>query len=390
MKFHSGERMIRDTYAEISLKTLKQNFQILKKHSAGKSKQTVKICSIVKADAYGHGMNAMAEFLADIGTDYLGTADYDESIILSDHLKRHSKKKVPVICLGLLTEKKFFGDVVSRNVEISLAEVKTARELDRFARSQNKKVTVQIQVDSGINRTGFLMKDAYRAVEEISKLKNLKIKGIYSHFATSEISKDAYAAKQLKNFAELLKDLEANVTKFELRHISNTGGILNYQDRYDGYFNMIRPGVSLYGYYPDRRELVRDIGLMPVMTLRSKIKYIKTLDKGNSISYGRRYFTKKKTMIASLPVGYGDGYRRHLSNKAKVLIKGKLYPVVGTVCMDWIMVDIGMNSGIKVGNEAEIFGKNYPADNLSELMGTIPYEITCGITGRVQRIYTYK
>jgi alanine racemase len=380
---------INDTYAEISLKVLKKNFELIKKHAnrSSNSKDEVKICSIVKANAYGHGMNQVGKALAESGTDYLGTADYPESIILYDHLKKFSKKKIPVLCLGVLTDSKYFHEIFLRNIDVTIDDIKTATLLNNFAKSTNKKINVQVQVDSGINRTGFLIGDSYSAVEKIKSMSNLKIKGIYSHFATSELPEDFYALKQLGEFKSVVKELEQNVTKFELKHISNSGGILNYNDNF---FNMVRPGISLYGYYPDRKKVVREIGIKPVMTLKSKVGFIKKLNKSQSISYGRKYFTKSRTEIASIPVGYGDGYSRLLTNKAKVFINGKLYRTVGTVCMDWIMVDLGMNSNVKVNDEVILFGKEYTADNLSEIIGTIPYEIVCNVSSRVQRIYTEK
>lgn len=179
---------------------------------------------------------------------------------------------------------------------------------------------MQIQVDSGINRIGILLKDAYESVQKINSLSNINISGIYSHFATSEIPDHPYALKQLINFKSLVKELEQNIMKFDLKHISNSGGILNYNDPF---FNMVRPGISLYGYYPDRNKVVKDIGIKPVMTLKSKVKFIKELDKSQSISYGRKYFTKSKTKIASVPIGYGDGYSRLLTNKSSIVIKRK-------------------------------------------------------------------
>ncbi|MEP7145665.1 MAG: alanine racemase [bacterium] len=385
MNYKGDETIINDTYAEINLTILKKNFETVKKYSNKDPLNPVKICSIIKADGYGHGMKEIGRFLAENGTDYLGTADYSESIKLSDHLKKNSLQKVPILCLGLLTEKKFLGEIITRKIEVSIADIKSAAMLNGFAKANNKKVNVQLQIDSGINRTGFSINDAYGAVQKLKQFSSFNIKGIYSHFATSEIDKNNYSLKQIKEFKSLIKELELNSMKFRLKHISNTGGILNYND---SFFNMVRPGISLYGYYPDHRQLIKDIGIKPVMTLRSKVKFIKTLNKGQSISYGRNYFTKTKTRIASLPVGYGDGYPRLLSNRSSVYIKGKQYPVVGTVCMDWIMVNIGNNSSIKVNDDVELFGRNYPADNLSDIIGTIPYEITCNISKRVKRIYT--
>ncbi|MEO8211069.1 MAG: alanine racemase [bacterium] len=386
MNFHPRKRKINDTYAEINLKALKKNFDTIKRHANSGKNNDVKICAIVKANAYGHGMKEVGKALSEYGADYLGTADYSESIILNDHLKKYSKKNIPVLCLGNLTgSEKFLDDIISRNITITIADVTGAKALNRYAKSRNKKFNAQIQVDSGINRIGILLKDAYESVQTINSLGNLNIRGIYSHFATSEIPDHPYAMKQLSNFKSLVKELEQNVTKFELKHICNTGGILNYNDPF---FNMVRPGISLYGYYPDRKKVVKDIGIKPVMTLKSKVKFIKELEKSQSISYGRKYFTKKRTRIASVSIGYGDGYSRLLTNKSGVFIRGKLYKTVGTVCMDWIMAEIGNNSNININDEVILFGKEYPADNLSDLIGTIPYEITCNISSRVQRIYT--
>jgi len=386
MNLYSRKRKINDTYAEINLKILKKNFDLVKKYASVGAKNNVKICAIVKANAYGHGMNEVGKALSNYGTDYLGTADYSESIILSDHLKKFSKKKIPILCLGSLTEKeKLFEDIISRNIIVTIADVNIAKMLNRHAKSKNKRLNVQIQIDSGINRIGILLKDAYESVQKVNSLSNLNIQGIYSHFATSEIPEHPYAFKQLNHFKALVKELEQNVMTFELKHICNTGGILNYNDPF---FNMVRPGISLYGYYPDRKKVVKDIGIKPVMTLKSKVKLIKELDKSQSISYGRKYFTKKKTKIASVCIGYGDGYSRLLTNKSSVVINGEQYRTAGSVCMDWIMVELGNNSKVKINEEVIIFGKEYTADNLSDLIGTIPYEITCNISSRVQRIYT--
>ena len=376
-----------DTYAEINLNTLRKNFKAVKDFANRNLSGKIKICSIVKANAYGHGMNETGKVLSEYGTDYLGTADYFESIQLSDHIKKYSGKDTPVLCLGLLTDDTLFREIVSRNIDITIADIKIASQLNDFAKSKNKILNIQIQVDSGINRVGFNQHDVYEAVKKLMQMKNIKLKGIYSHFATSEINKDPYSLKQLMEFKTLVQELESNLLKFELKHISNTGGILNYRDPF---FNMIRPGISLYGYYPDRSKVVKDIGIKPVMSLKTKVKFIKTLKKKQSISYGRKYFTRSETKIASLPVGYGDGYSRQLSNKAKVFIKGKYYNIAGTVCMDWVMVDIGIDSKLKVNDEVIMFGKEYPAYNLSDIMKTIPYEVTCNISQRVKRIYTEK
>lgn len=384
MKFSSDGKRINDTFAEINLSELKKNYNIIKKRACKRNKNGVKICSIVKANAYGHGMNETAKALAGYGTEYLGTADYSESLNLRNYLKNFSVN-IPILCLGLLTEnRKFFDDIAEGNIDVTIADYKTAFYLNSFAKSRNKKINIQLQIDSGINRIGFGFKDGYEAIKKIAGLENLKIKGIYSHYATSETPRNSYALRQLNDFKSFVREVENNLIKIELKHISNSGGILNYNDPF---FNMARPGISLYGYYPDRKKSADDIGLTPVMTFKSKVSFIKDLDKNQSISYGRKYFTKRRTKIASIPAGYGDGYPRLLTNKSKVQINGKFYKTVGTVCMDWIMADIGNNSGVNINDEVILFGKDYPADRLSDITGTIPYEITCNISSRVQRVY---
>ncbi len=384
MNFSSDEKRINDTFAEINLGELKKNYNIIKKRACKGNKNGVKICSIVKANAYGHGMNETAKALAGYGTEYLGTADYSESMILRKYLNNFSVN-IPILCLGLLTEnRKYFNDIAEGNIDVTIADYKIAFYLNNFAKSRNKKINIQLQIDSGINRIGFGFKDGYEAIKKLAGLENLKIKGIYSHYATSETPRNSYALRQLNDFKSFVREVENNLIKIELKHISNSGGILNYNDPF---FNMARPGISLYGYYPDRKKSSEDIGLTPVMTFKSKVSFIKDLDKNQSISYGRKYFTKRRTKIASIPAGYGDGYPRLLTNKSKVQINGKFYKTVGTVCMDWIMADIGNSSDVNINDEVILFGKDYPADRLSDITGTIPYEITCNISSRVQRVY---
>jgi alanine racemase len=386
---------VNDTYAEINLGVLKSNFLTIKrqvnKNSNKNSKEKVKICSIVKANAYGHGMNETGKALSEYGTDFLGTADYSESVILSKYLRKFSLK-TPVLCLGTLTENgRFFDEIISQKIEVSIDNLTTAGYLNNYAKSRNKKVNVHLQIDSGINRIGFKIKEAFEAFKKIDEMKNLNIRGVFSHYATSDLPSNSYALRQLNEFKNVIKEIEHSVKKIELKHISNSGGILNYPD---DFFNMVRPGLTLYGYYPDIKKtspkVKNDFEINPVMTLKSKVSFIKSLDKDQSVSYGRKYYTKSRTKIASVPVGYGDGYPRLLTNKSKVLINGKLYRTVGTVCMDWIMVDIGKKSDVKINDEVILFGKEYPAEKLSEITGTIPYEITCNISSRVQRVYVNK
>ena len=379
------KKIINDTYAEINKSILRKNFDIIKKYSERNSGKGKKICSIVKANAYGHGMNEIAKTLLEYGTDYLGTANYSESIELHDYLKKSGKKNFSLLCLGILTEKrKYFEEIVKRKIEVTVSDVKVAGYLNDFAKSRNKVINIQIKTDTGMNRIGFPADQAYEAVRKLKTFRNLNISGIFSHFAESENTDSGFSLKQITKFKQLIREAEQNLIKFKLKHICNTAGILNYNDPE---FNMVRPGISLYGYYPDRKWLKTDIGLKPVMTLKSKVSQLKTVKKNESVSYGRKYFTVKKTRIASVPIGYGDGYPRLLSGKSKILINKKFYGISGTICMDWILSDVGLKSNVSVNDEVILFGRDLMADELGKLCGMIPYEILCGVSSRVQRVY---
>ena len=374
-----------DTYAEVNLRKLRDNFKIIRKASnKNNPDKNTKICAVVKANAYGHGMCRIAEELIDSGTDYLGTAFITEAVELSDYF-RMKMKEPKILCLGTLTEDvDHFKDVLEHGFEVTLSDVKTARSLNKYAASNNRSVDVHVKFDTGMNRTGFLPKNIYEAVSSLKKLKNLNLKGIYSHYSTSETPGNAFSKEQFKKFKEAVSEIESNLVKFELKHIENSGGILNFRDNF---CNMARPGIMLYGYYPDREKLKEDIGVQPVMRMISKVSLIKEVPKGESVSYGRKYFTKRKTRIASIPIGYGDGYPRALTNRSSVYIKGKLYPSVGTVCMDWIMADVGVKDYLTQNEKVIIFGPEYSADELAKLIDTIPYEIITNVSDRVQRIY---
>jgi len=377
--------LINDSIAEIDLKALRNNFKIVKKLlNKGKSSNNKFISAVVKADAYGHGMLQCGKELVLAGADFLGTADYSESIKLAQYLKQQ-KIKTPVFCMGTLpASKRDIQLITKENFHFTIVDLEDAKKLNSAAASINKKLNVQIQVDTGMNRVGFPMENAYEALIQIKKLKNLNPFGIYSHFATSEVPQENFAKKQINFFKDFLKEVEANLFEIKYKHISNTGGLFNYND---DYFNLVRPGISLYGYYPDEKFYDKKIGLTPVMNFKSRIRFIKKVPKGRSISYGRRFFTDKDTYIASIPIGYGDGYPRSLTNKGSVLVNGKKYKISGTVCMDWIMIDLGLKPKVKINDEVILFGPKFPVYKLADEAGTIPYEITSNITQRIPRIY---
>jgi alanine racemase len=213
---------------------------------------------------------------------------------------------------------------------------------------------------------------------------------VYSHFATADEPDITYARVQLERFKTVLAQLQTKRIDIPLKHIANSGAIVALPE---SHFNVVRPGIMLYGYMP-RNGMAVSPALQPVMSLVSKISFIKRVDAHTSISYNRRHFTKERTRIATIPIGYGDGYSRVLTNKADVLIKGKRYPVVGTICMDHVMVDVGMEDAIEVGDDVTLFGVDgkevLTAWEIAEKLGTIPYEVTCNVNTRVQRFMEHR
>jgi alanine racemase len=375
------------TRAEISYKKLESNFNRIKKHLADcNGRKKVKICGVVKANAYGHGIREISEKLISLGADYLGVANYDEAIKL-----RATIPDANILVFGTLIHSKlkpaaYVSKLQKNNLIATVASLDTAKFLDYYSKSLGKKFKVHIKVDTGMKRIGFDVKRAYKNIEQIFGFKNLEIEGIFTHFATAE-SDRAFAKVQLHKFNDLLHSLKKSGMEFPVVHAANSAAILDLKE---SHFDMVRPGLILYGYYPSE-EIKTKIDIAPILNFKSKVTYIKRVDANTGISYGRKYFTDKKTFIGSIPVGYGDGYWRLLSNSGKVSINGKLYPITGTITMDWLMVNLGVKSTVRVGDDVLLIGKEngsgVGADRIAKLVRTIPYEICTAIADRVQRIY---
>jgi alanine racemase len=277
--------------------------------------------------------------------------------------------------------------LLNHNLIATVASLETARFLDYYSSRISKKFKVHIKVDTGMKRIGFDVKRAFKNISQVFEYKNLDIEGIYTHFATAEYGDKTFAKLQLHKFQELLHELKKAGMEFPIVHAANSGAILDLKE---SYFDMVRPGMILYGYYPSD-EVKNKISLKPIMNLKSKVTYIKRVDANTSISYGRKFFTDKKSFIGSIPVGYGDGYWRALSSKGKVAINGNYYPISGTITMDWIMINLGVKSSVRVGDDVLLIGSEngtyLGADKISAMVKTIPYEICCAVADRVQRIY---
>jgi len=366
-------RFYRPTWAEINLDNLSYNFGQIKKMVSPKTK----IMVTVKADAYGHGLVPVSKRLIAQGVDFLGVASIDEGIKL-----RQAGIKLPILILGLIL-KKNIEPLFKYGLTATICEEELALVLNNKARSQGRPIKVHIKVDTGMGRIGVLHQDAEKLIKKIHRLKFINIEGVFTHLAFADLNKD-FTLHQISLFEDLICRLDKSGINIPLIHAANSMGIIDYKS---SHFNMVRPGLVIYGLYP--RENLR-IKLKPVLSLKTKVIFVKRLPAGSGVSYARTYITKKATQIATLPIGYGDGYPRNLSNKAPVLIGGRRFKIAGRICMDQIMVDVG-NFRVKIGDEVVLIGSQgrnkITAEELADLSGTIPYEIVCGLGSRIPRIY---
>jgi len=371
---------MRPTYAEIDLGAIHYNLQQVRKKVGARPR----IMAVVKANAYGHGMIPVAKsVLQGKLASYLGVAIVEEGITL-----RSNGITAPVLVLTAPPEPQL-ELFIGHRLGATLCSISIARKLDSLAAVAGKKAVVHVKVDTGMGRIGIPPKDTLAFINEVRSLRHIEVEGIFTHFATSDGKDLTFARKQLSDFTSLLRGLDAAGIHIPIKHCANSGAVLQLNE---SYLDMVRPGIVLYGYYPSR-ETRKSIALKPAMSIRSRIEFMKTVEKGTSVSYGRRYYTPSKTNIASVSIGYADGISRRLTNKAKVLVNGKKYPVVGTICMDQLMIDLGRRSECKVGDRVTLLGKDGGEEiscwKISETLGTIPYEIFCAVSERVPRSYIY-
>lgn len=366
----------RATFAEIDLKAIAHNLNEIRKKAS-----PAKIIAVVKTDAYGHGVKEIAELVVRQGVDYLGVALVEEGIELRNH-----GATIPILVFGGFFENQI-ELFLQHDLELTLFDENLVSALSRKALSKGKQAKVQIKVDTGMGRVGIDWREAVDFICKIKEFVNLKIVGIYTHFAASDARDKSYAHLQVRRFRKVLAQLDESGVNIPLKHAANSGAIL---DLPDSLLDMVRPGVSLYGYFPSQ-ETTESIELKPAMSLKSHVLAVQKMEEESSISYSMTYKTDRKTKIAIVPIGYGDGYNRLFSNRGEVLIGGKRYPVVGRVCMDQIMIDVGAQSNIAVGDEVVLLGKQGNEEisiyEWCEKLDTIPYEITCAISKRVPRIY---
>jgi len=369
----------RPTFCLIDLDALRWNFrQARKKVAPG-----VKILSVVKANAYGHGAPEVARLLAQEGSDAFGVATVEEGAEL-----RKTGISSPVVILpGVYPEQ--LEEIRENRLTPAICEPMMLRELENTVRKRGVSLSFHLKVDTGMGRIGFPASEIDSWLPELQNLKALRFEGLFSHFSQAENVEGNYTLKQLEIFHRVVERVRGAGHRPSLIHLANSASVITLPD---AHFSLVRPGLMLYGVYPGP-EMIHQISLKPVLSWKTRIFQLKKLPKGSSVSYGRTFVTKRESLIATLPVGYADGYPRLLSNCGAVLVGGKRAPIVGRVCMDLTMVDVTDIEKIKQGDEVVLLGKqereSISADEMAGWAETISYEIFTSISARVPRIYQH-
>ena len=365
-------------WAEVDLGRLKENLRAIRSRLAGRN---VEILAIVKADAYGHGMKQVALTLRGQGVNFFGVANIDEAVEL-----RRACPKEKILVLGC-----FHQDEVplylKYRVRPTLSSLEDASLLEKGPGFPREGFPVHVKVDTGMGRLGVWHEEAESFFSELAKRKRLSVEGIYTHFANADRSDKTLTERQIKTFNDVVK--KANRLGFRPRylHAANSLGLLRFKK---AHLNLVRPGIVLYGMDGAGRGSLPS-GIHPILSLKTRISFLKNVEEGRALSYGSTYISPGKSVIATLPVGYSHGYRVGFSNKAFVFVRDVRCPVVGRVTMDHTLVDVGKVPGARRWDEVILIGQNgkagIRAETLAEILGTVPYEITCAIHGRIPRVY---
>lgn len=366
------------TWCDISLDNLEFNIKQVKKHV---SPDTM-LCGVVKANAYGHGSAEVARTLLDNGFNYLAVAFIDEA----KELRNNGIKDAPILILGN-TPVDTVAEIVEYNITAAVYDTETAKAISKEAVRRGKTAKIHIKTDTGMSRIGFMpTEESIEEIVEISKLPNIETEGIFTHFANSDSNDETMTKAQFELFTDIIEKLEKRNVFFPIKHCCNSAAIIKFPHMH---LNMVRAGIILYGMYPS--DIDYDIDLKPLMQLKTTVINVKNLSPGSTISYGASYTVTKPKKVATIAVGYADGYSRLLSGKARVLVNGKFANILGRICMDQCMIDVTDVNNINIGDEVILFGADgndiLPVEELASIIGTINYELPCVINNRVPRCY---
>ncbi len=373
------------TWAEINLDAITRNFQVIR----AQLRPETLVCCVIKADAYGHGAEVLAKEYESLGANWFAVSNLEEAIQL-----RSVGIKLPILILGY-TPPSLAAKLSELDIAQTVLSAEYAAELSDEAVKAGVTVRTHIKVDTGMSRIGFLYQNQSRdcrtigEIERACKLPGLNSEGIFTHFAVADegTGGSAYTLMQYDNFTHAISLLEQRGVTFQIKHCANSATIFDYPEMQ---LDMVRPGIILYGLMPSS-QLKNKISLVPAMELKSIVSMVKTVESQTCVSYGRRFVTKKKTKIATVPIGYADGYPRHLSIRGSMLVRGCKAKIIGRVCMDQLMLNVTSVPEVREGDIVTVFGRdaqnNITVDELASHNHTINYELVCMISKRVPRIY---
>jgi alanine racemase len=367
--------VLRPTHLTVDLKRLTENFHAIQKHVGD-----VIVMPILKANAYGHGLVEVGRHFAGLGVEYIGVAFLEEAILL-----RESGVDTPILVLGgiLGTQVPQF---IQHNLSLTASSIEKLEQVDQVAESMGAQARVHLKIDTGMERIGVHYYSAESLLESSLKCKHTIIEGIFSHFANADSANQKSAELQLERFNQVVQFYEDRSLPFPLRHIANSGAVLQIPE---SHIDLVRPGIMLYGVYPSN-EVQHTVKVLPAMSWSSRVVYFKVVKPNHPVSYGSTWQSDHMVRLVTIPVGYGDGYFRSMSGRAEVIIRGKRYPVVGSICMDQFMVNIEWDSAYN-NDEVILVGESekerITIEDLAGWAGTIPYEILTNINTRVPRVY---
>ncbi len=357
------------TWIEVDLNAIKHNLIVVK----NKVGFETKILSIVKADAYGHGAVKVSQALEQNGTDMLGVAFPSEGIEL-----RNNNITTPILILNpVLSE--HIESVIQHSLGVTVNNLDIANEISVTAKKHHLNIRIHVEIDTGMGGAGVCPSRAIPFIKGLLLIENLEVEGVFTHFSSSEEKDKSFTYEQNRKFKEIIKQLENERISIPLIHAANSAAIL---DMPDSHYNMVRPGLILYGIFPSN-YVSKNIDLKQAMSLKTRIINLKKLDPGSVIGYGRTFEILQQTTVATIPVGYKDGFNRCFSSLGKVLVHGKRVPIIGRVCMDRCFIDVTNLPDVEIGSEVILLGnqgnETISIESAAELIGTIPYEVVCNL-----------
>lgn len=372
------KKILRPAWAEIDLDAIAYNTRNIKKLIGDKD-----LIAVVKANCYGHGVIDIIPTLLENGVSRFAVAMISEALEIRDN-----KITAPVMILGFTPL--YLGEaLINNNIEQTVYDLDYAKELSKIALTLNKKAKIHIAIDTGMGRIGFLPNEkSIDNITEICSLEGIEVIGIFTHFSTSDEKDKEYSHEQFTKMLSVMDTLKKRGIDIPLKHVANSGAIIDLPDTY---LDAVRAGIILYGYYPSDEIDKNNLALKPALTLKATITNVKTLEKDMYVSYGRTFKTSNETIVATIPVGYADGYLRKLAENGKVIIKGEFAPIIGRICMDQFMIDVTNIPDVKIGDEVILLGEKnglkYNADDMAKKLDTINYEVTCMLKSRLPRVY---